>query len=227
MSNEKYIPALKYNWLTGIYDWLIRAFMPEKKFKGAVIENANVQNGYAVLDFGVGTATLSIMASQSNPGAVYKGIDIDEKILRIARKKVEAVNAPVELIKYNGGKLPFADKSFDRVISSLVIHHLTTEQKQEAFQEFRRILKTGGEVHIADWGKASNFFMRLMFHFVQFLDGYKTTNDNVKGRLPEIMRSAGFNTVNIVKHFNTALGTVEIFRLRPQALTVIEKGQSQ
>ncbi|MEY4150129.1 MAG: hypothetical protein RL555_733 [Bacteroidota bacterium] len=223
MSNEKYIPALKYNWLTGIYDWLIRTFMPEKKFKGAVIENANIQNGYAVLDFGVGTATLSIMASQANPNAVYKGIDIDEKILRIARKKIEAANAPVELIKYNGGKLPFADGSFDRVISSLVIHHLTTEQKQEAFQEFKRILKPGGEVHIADWGKESNFLMRLMFHFVQLLDGYKTTNDNVKGRLPEIIRGAGFNTVNIVKHFNTTLGTVEIFRLRPQALTVIDK----
>jgi len=78
-------------------------------------------------------------------------------------------------------------------------------------------------VHIADWGKESNFLMRLMFHFVQLLDGYKTTNDNVKGRLPEIIRGAGFNTVNIVKHFNTTLGTVEIFRLRPQALTVIDK----
>lgn len=222
MSREKYIPALKYNRLTGIYDWLIRTFMPEKKFKGAVIENANIQNEYSVLDFGVGTATLSIMASQISPNALYKGLDIDGKILGIARKKIDAANAPVELIKYDGGKLPFSDQSFDRIISSLVIHHLTTEQKQEAFQEFKRILKPGGEVHIADWGKASNFLMRLMFHFVQFLDGYKTTNDNVKGRLPEIMRSAGFNMVNIVKHFNTVLGTVEIFRLRPQALTVIE-----
>lgn len=222
MSREKYIPSLKYNWLTGIYDWLIRTFMPEKKFKGAVIENANIQNEYSVLDFGVGTATLSIMASQISPNALYKGLDIDGKILGIARKKIDAANAPVELIKYDGGKLPFSDQSFDRIISSLVIHHLTTEQKQEAFQEFKRILKPGGEVHIADWGKASNFLMRLMFHFVQFLDGYKTTNDNVKGRLPEIMRSAGFNMVNIVKHFNTVLGTVEIFRLRPQALTVIE-----
>ena len=94
MSNEKYIPALKYNWLTGIYDWLIRTFMPEKKFKGAVIENANIQNGYAVLDFGVGTATLSIMASQANPNAVYKGIDIDEKILRIVSSKIKS--APLE-----------------------------------------------------------------------------------------------------------------------------------
>jgi len=213
MGNEKYIPALKYNWLTGIYDWLIRTFMPEKKFKGAVIENANIQDGYSVLDFGVGTATLSIMASQVNPNAVYKGLDIDEKILGLARKKIDETNAPVELIKYNGGKLPFADQSFDRVISSLVIHHLTTGQKLEAFQEFKRILKLDGEVHIADWGKASNFLMRLMFHLVQFLDGYKTTNDNVKGRLPEIIKSAGFSNVLVSQRFNTILGTVQIFKI--------------
>lgn len=223
MSKGKYIPALKYNWLTGIYDWFIRTFMPERKFKGALIENASIQNGYSVLDFGVGTATLSIMASQANPNAVYKGLDIDEKILGIARKKVDAANAPVQLVKYNGGKLPFEDQSFDRVISSLVIHHLTTEQKQEAFQEFKRILKPGGEAHIADWGKASNMFMRLLFHLVQLLDGYKTTSDNAKGRLPEIMRSAGFNSVNITNSFNTVLGTVEIFRLRTQAIAIIEK----
>ena len=109
--------------------------------------------------------------------------------------------------------MPFADQSFDRVISSLVIHHLTTGQKLEAFQEFKRILKLDGEVHIADWGKASNFLMRLMFHLVQFLDGYKTTNDNVKGRLPEIIKSAGFSNVLVSQRFNTILGTVQIFKI--------------
>lgn len=213
MRTQNYIPALKYNWLTGIYDWLIKTFMPEKKFKGAVIENARIQNGYSILDFGTGTATLSIMASQVNSNAVYKALDIDEKILGLARRKIAKANAPVELIKYDGGRLPFADQSFDRVISSLVIHHLTTGQKLEAFQEFKRVLKPGGEVHLADWGEASNFLMRLLFHLVQLLDGYKTTNDHVKGRLPGIIKSAGFNKVSASQEFNTILGTVQIFKI--------------
>ena len=32
----EYIPALKFHWLTNIYDWLIGNFMPEKQFKSTI-----------------------------------------------------------------------------------------------------------------------------------------------------------------------------------------------
>ena len=185
--------------------------MPEKKFKEAIIENANIENDFVVLDFGVGTATLSIMAAQVNPKAVYKGIDIDEKILVIARRKVDASHVAVELIKYNGGTLPFADNTFNRVISSLVFHHLTTVQKIQAFSEIKRVLKPGGELHVADWGKPSNFLMRGLFHLVQLLDGYNTTDDNVKGKLPELIKSSGLKVVQTNQNYNTVLGSIQLF----------------
>lgn len=214
MNNSYYIPALRFHWLTNIYDWLIRVLMPEKEFKNALIHHANIQDNHTVLDFGVGTARLSIMAYKFNPKAAYKGIDIDSNILKIAKQKIENAKATIELIKYDGGILPFADSSIDRIITSLVIHHLTSEQKLEAFFEFKRILKHNGELHIADWGKASNFLMRLMFNFVQLLDGYKTTNDNVKGKLPNILKQAGFEKIHISQKFNTVLGTIEIFQIK-------------
>lgn len=211
MSN--YIPALKFHWLTNIYDWLIGNFMPEKKFKSQLIANATIYETWKVLDFGIGTATLSIMAWQTQPNADYTGIDIDEKILQLAKQKIMSKNAPINTMLYNGGTLPFDDHSFDRIISSLVIHHLTDEQKIFAFQEFKRILKPQGEVHIADWGKADNLLMRLLFHIVQLLDGYKTTSANVEGRLPDMMLSSGFRDVQIINYFNTLLGTIQIFKL--------------
>ncbi|MHB1105073.1 MAG: class I SAM-dependent methyltransferase [Lutibacter sp.] len=214
MSNSNYIPALRFHWLTNIYDFSVSVLMPEKEFKNALIHNANIQDDYTVLDFGIGTATLSIMAYKFNSKAVYKGLDIDSNILKIAKQKIENAMATIELIKYDGGILPFADSSIDRIITSLVFHHLTSEQKLEAFFEFKRILKHNGELHIADWGKASNFLMRLMFHIVQLLDGYKTTNDNVKGNLPNIIKQAGFDQINISQKFNTVLGTVEIFQIK-------------
>lgn len=214
MENQKYIPALKFHWLTKIYDWLIGTFMPEKAFKGALLYNAEIKAQYQVLDFGVGTATLSIMAYKNNNQATYQGIDIDDKILSIAKQKIEREDLPIKLLKYNGGVLPFEDNSMDRVISSLVIHHLTDEQKVKAFKEFKRVLKPGGEVHIADWSNPTNFIMRLCFHIVQLLDGYKTTNANVKGRLPEMIKSAGFSQVEITNNFNSVLGTVGIFKIK-------------
>lgn len=212
-TNQKYIPALKFHWLTKIYDWLIGTFMPEKAFKTALLQNAEIKAQYQVLDFGVGTATLSIMAHNFNNKAVYQGIDIDDKILNIAKQKIEKDKLPIQLLKYDGGVLPFETNSMDRVISSLVIHHLTDEQKIEAFKEFKRILKPNGEVHIADWSKPTSFIMRLCFHLVQFLDGYKTTSANVKGKLPTIIKDAGFSKVEITHNFNSILGTVGIFKV--------------
>jgi ubiquinone/menaquinone biosynthesis C-methylase UbiE len=210
----EYIPALKFHWLTNIYDWLIGNFMPEKQFKSTLIYNASIQNEYQVLDFGIGTATLSIMAYNSNPNATFQGIDIDDKILAIARKKIEYQKSPISLIKYNGGSLPFENNTFDRVISSLVIHHLTDEQKLEAFTEFKRVLKPNGEVHIADWSKPTNILMRVCFHLVKLLDGYKTTTANVKGKLPDIINKAGFSSVEITHNFNSMLGTVGVFKIK-------------
>lgn len=42
-TNQKYIPALKFHWLTKIYDWLIGTFMPEKAFKAALLHNAEIK----------------------------------------------------------------------------------------------------------------------------------------------------------------------------------------
>lgn len=213
-SKQKYIPALKYHWLTNIYDWLISTFMPEKAFKEALLTNAAIKDKFQVLDFGIGTATLSIMAYNNNNNAYYTGIDIDDKILKLAKQKIEWNKTPIQLIKYNGGTLPFEENSMDRIISSLVIHHLTDEQKLQTFKEFKRILKPSGEAHIADWSKPTNWLMRLGFHIVQILDGYKTTTANVKGKLPEIIKSAGFMQVNLTHNFNSALGTVGIFKIQ-------------
>lgn len=214
MNNTSYIPALRFHWLTNSYDWIVSHLMPEKEFKRALLNNAKIQNDFTVLDFGIGTATLSIMAYTSNPNAKYIGIDIDDRILEVAYKKININKVDVKLIKYDGGTLPFLDNSFDRIITSLVLHHLTKEQKLETFFEFKRILKPDGELHIADWGKAANFLMRLMFNIVQLLDGYKTTNDNVMGKLPLIINQSGFKHITISQKFNTLLGTVEIFKIK-------------
>ena len=102
MKKEKYIPALKFHWLTNMYDWLVGALLPEKKFKQYLITNASIKEGYVVLDFGTGTATLSIMAYQQYPKAEYHGLDIDEKVLSIAKNKNSKVAVQIILTKIPG-----------------------------------------------------------------------------------------------------------------------------
>jgi hypothetical protein len=65
-DSKNYIPALKYDWLTRIYDPVLQLTMPERKFKNALINQMNLQANDKVLDFGCGSLTLSIMAARKH-----------------------------------------------------------------------------------------------------------------------------------------------------------------
>lgn len=212
MENQKYIPALRFSWLTKVYNPLIAFTMPELKFKNALIAQANILPTSKVLDFGVGTATLSLLLSKKQPELTIDGVDVDDKILNIAKEKIEKQKAKITLTKYDGLKLPYPDNSFDRVITSLVFHHLDSNQKRNSFQEIKRVLKPNGELHIADWGKASSVLMRTLFLLVQLLDGFKTTTDNVKGLLPNYLKDGGFDEIAITKNYSTIFGTLSLYK---------------
>jgi SAM-dependent methyltransferase len=70
--------------------------------------------------------------------------------------------------------LPFADASFDRVTTSLVLHHLTSDDKARALREMHRVLRPGGELHVADWGTPHGPVMRAAFLGVELLDSCST-----------------------------------------------------
>lgn len=140
-SQDKYIPAVRFTWLAPLYDPLIRVLMREDEFKGRLVKNANIQAGHRVLDFGCGTATLTLMVKKAYPQAEVVGIDEDGKILAIADAKVKRAGLSVILDKGMAYDLPYENGSFDRVLSSLVMHHLSTENKRRTFAEVRRVLR--------------------------------------------------------------------------------------
>jgi len=214
MSDTTYIPALRFNWLTKIYDPLIQWTTPERLFKQDLIIEAGIETEFHVLDFGCGTATLSMMTKSKYPSAFVTGVDVDAEVLAIAQHKLRDFPYPIRLDQYDGMKLPYPDETFDRVISSLVFHHLTPIQKAKAFQEIKRVLKFDGELYIADWGKAENSLMRGLFYGVQLLDGFKTTRDNVSGLMPSYLLEAGFLSAKVLKKYRTVFGTLELFRAK-------------
>lgn len=210
MSKTKYIPALRFKWLTPLYDFLINITMPEKKIKQALIETANIPAGVKVLDFGCGTATLTIMVKQICPEAKVTGIDIDTEILDKATKKIKEEKLDIFLLDYDGKHLPFQRNAFDRVISCLVFHHLDTDTKQNMLEEIFRVLNKDGQLLIADFGRSKSWIQRTLFNIIRGLDGFKSTDANAKGLLPELISDAGFENVVIKKRFKTMFGEVQI-----------------
>lgn len=210
-KKASFIPALKFNWLTRFYDPLMNLIASEKKFKKAFLLQATIKDHDIILDFGCGTGTLTIMAKEEAPKALVHGVEIDPNILEIARSKVKNSGYEIFFKTYNGIALPYKDKSFDKILSSIVFHHLTRRQKIIALEEIYRVLKTDGELYIADFGKARNIWMRGIFLPVQLFDGFANTSDNIKGLLPEIMKEAGFNQVTEHKQIKTLLGPISFY----------------
>lgn len=209
---RRYIPALSYRWLTPVYDPVVRWTTREDAFKAALLEQAGLRAGQRMLDLGCGTGTLSIKAKLSQPDAEVTGIDGDPEILDRARRKAEASNAALTLDRGLAQNLPYRDATFDVVLSSLFFHHLGRSEKVEALREAHRVLAVGGELHIADWGKPAYLVARIAFLLVQMLDGFANTSDNVAGRLPELIREAGFTDVAETRRFVTPLGSISLYR---------------
>lgn len=210
MEQAKYIPALRFKWLTPLYDFLINLTMPEKKIKQALIETANIPAGVKVLDFGCGTATLTMMVKEIYPEAKVTGIDVDRKIVDRAIQKIKEKKLGIFLLVYDGKQLPFQRNAFNRTVSCLVFHHLDTETKQKSLTEIFRILSKDGQLHIADFGRSKSWVQRTLFNSIRGLDGFKSTDANAKGLLPELISDAGFENVVIKKRFKIMFGEVQI-----------------
>ena len=216
-NRDNYIPALKYDWLTPLYDPLIRWTLRESTFKRHLLKQAGIDRGHRVLDLGCGTGTLALLIKSHHPKADVFGLDADTKVLETARAKATRAHLNVRFDHGMAFELPYPDVSFDRVISSLLFHHLTRENKERTLREVFRVLRPGGELHAADWGKAQNWPMRVAFLLVQMLDGFETTADSISGLLPELFRMAGFMEVEESARYMTIVGTLSLYRARKPA----------
>jgi ubiquinone/menaquinone biosynthesis C-methylase UbiE len=176
-----------------------------------------IESGQQILDVGCGTGTLALLVKEMCPGAGVVGIDPDPQILDMARRKAERTGAEVRFDLGYADRLPYPDSSFDRVVSSLVFHHLAHETKVLALREAWRVLRPRGELHIADFGRPHSPLMRVALTPVRLFDGLGSTEDNLAGRLPTLIASAGFSEV--VETGRMLLGVLCLYRAAKPSVT--------
>ena len=207
-----YLPALRFPALTRIYDPVVGLTTRERRFKELLVEQAAPSPGQRILDLGCGTGTLAIQVKEREPRAEVVGLDADPEMLAQARAKAERADVEIRLAEGMSDQLPFEDGSFDRVLSTLFFHHLDPEPKRRTAREIARVLRKGGELHVADWGRPADPVMAAAFLGIRLLDGFENTADNVNGELPRIFEEAGLENAEQTDRLRTVFGTLALYR---------------
>jgi ubiquinone/menaquinone biosynthesis C-methylase UbiE len=96
----------------------------------------NVRRGSSVLDIGCGAGVLALLKRKE---VILAGIDISSDCAAIARRNGYDLTANAELTA-----LPFADASFDYVVSLDVMGHVEFDQKDAVLAEVKRVLRPDG-----------------------------------------------------------------------------------
>ncbi|MGH4024221.1 MAG: class I SAM-dependent methyltransferase [Pseudonocardiaceae bacterium] len=146
---REYIPGMGKHVLLPLYD-LVHHVFGLRPIHQEMITLAGLRDGHRVLDVGCGTGNLLRSTGKRYRNVDLVGLDPDPKALTRAERKARRAGLAVRLDRGFAQDLPYPDDSFDRVFSSLMLHHLDSTSKDALLAEVRRVLRPDGLLVLAD-----------------------------------------------------------------------------
>ncbi len=208
-SERTFLPAAGRDLFLPLYDPFTR-LLGVQRHRRRLVEAAELRAGHRVLDVGCGTGTLAVEIRAEHPEVEVVGIDPDPKALARATEKARRRGVSVRFDRGFADEMPYDDASFDRVFSSMMIHHLDPKDKVNAFCEIRRVLAPGGRFEMIDFGNPHQPGGRVqrLFH------AHPRLSDSDETRVLAYMREAGFETVQVLDRRRTLFGHLVQYEAR-------------
>ena len=213
MSDKEFTPALGFQAITPLYDLAVGLLTREDAWRAELVRLVAPQPNQSILDVGCGTGSLMARIGLHEPRARLIGLDPDPNVLAIARRKLDKLGLTASWRQgFLDDQAVAAIGRVTKVVSSLVFHQTSVDEKRRILTNMRRILGDGGALYIADYGEQRTNSMRVLFRLtVQMLDGVSDTQPNADGCLPKLIRAAGFGDVKEHRVILTATGSISLY----------------
>jgi len=207
-SERPFLPAAGHDWLLPLYDPLTRFFGFDHA-RRTLLDQAGLQAHHRVLDVGCGTGTLAVLIKRLYPDVEVVALDPDPRALARGQRKAERAAVSVRFDRGFSDALGYGDARFDRVFSSMMFHHLASDEKENTLREIHRVLKPGGRLELLDFaGPGSHGHGAL----ARLIHSHHRLSDNSEERILGLMAGAGFADARRIADRTTAFGRIELYQ---------------
>lgn len=221
-----------FDQIASTYDWANRILSLgiDRYWRYQMCRLISKKEQIQLLDCATGTGD-QLLAFLKN-GKVHEciGIDVSEKMLSTAQKKLQCYSHQVSLKKASAVEIPYLDSTFDCVSISFGIRNISPILK--CFEESYRVLKPLGEILILEFSLPSSRLMKKMYlvYLNKILpkigkllsshpDAYNYLSKTIQtfpygDRFCSLLRQAGFQSV---KAYPLTFGIVTIYQGKKDA----------
>lgn len=132
-------------WASGDYSHMVETFL--LPLGPRLVQACGIGPGMKVLDVGAGTGNASLPAAAT--GAEVVASDLTPELFEAGRKRAKAAGVELIWVEADAEDLPFADQSFDVVMSS--IGAMFAPHHQKVASELVRVCRPGGTIGMLNW----------------------------------------------------------------------------
>jgi SAM-dependent methyltransferase len=147
-SMQQIKDSMRATWMAGDFGVVAKTISAGAE---AFVKRIAIPSGARVLDVACGTGNSALPLARN--GCIVTGVDIATNLLVQARERAAAENLTVTFDEGDAEQLPYADASFDAVVT--MFGAMFAPRPELVASELARVLKPGGRLAMANWNPAS------------------------------------------------------------------------
>ncbi len=126
-------------------------------------------DGASILEIACGTGHVSELLAEL--GHEFVACDLTRPMLEQARERTTDKQGEAQFVLTDAYRLPFADDSFDLIVSTRFLHLFPPEGQQPLLSEIRRVLRSGGYLIVDFDNRVSRWvyaFPYLIYNLIRY-----------------------------------------------------------